>query len=230
MIKITDINKIYKTGDIEVHALKNINFEVKKGDFVSIIGASGSGKSTMMNIIGCLDVFNSGEYLLDGIDILKEKTENLAEVRNKKIGFIFQSFNLLPKFTALENVELPMLYAGVHYKERAKRAKKALERVGLGDRMDHRPNELSGGQRQRVAIARALVNNPVILLADEPTGNLDSHAEADIIKLFKELNEKEEMTIVMVTHEMSIAQKSKRIVTFKDGEIIEERLLENNTI
>ncbi|MDN5304303.1 MAG: putative transport system ATP-binding protein [Fusobacteriaceae bacterium] len=223
MIILENINKIYKTGDIEVHALKNINLHIKMKEFTAIIGSSGSGKSTMMNILGCLDTATSGRYLLNGLDISQVKEDKIAEVRNKQIGFVFQSFNLLPKLTAVQNVELPMMYAGVHAKERHERAKKALERVGLGDRIHHKPNELSGGQRQRVAIARALVNNPAIILADEPTGNLDSKSEKEIIEIFKELN-REGVTIVMVTHEPEIAANCKRAITFKDGEVISDKI------
>jgi putative ABC transport system ATP-binding protein len=221
MIKLQNIVKTYKNGDIEVHALNNINLAIEKGEFVSIIGSSGSGKSTMMNILGCLDISSSGKYFLEDIDISSLNDNQIAEVRNKKIGFVFQSFNLLPKFTALENVELPMVYSGIHLHKREERAKAALKKVGLEDRMSHRPNELSGGQRQRVAIARALVNNPAIILADEPTGNLDTHSEKEIMAIFKGLNQ-EGVTIIMVTHEVEIAANSKRIVTFKDGKIISD--------
>ncbi len=223
MIKLENIVKTYRNGDIEVHALNNIDLLIEKGEFVSIIGSSGSGKSTMMNILGCLDIASSGKYLLEDIDISSLNDNQIAEVRNKKIGFVFQSFNLLPKFTALENVELPMVYSGLHLHKREEKAKEALKKVGLEDRMRHRPNELSGGQRQRVAIARALVNNPAIILADEPTGNLDTHSEKEIMDIFKGLN-KEGVTIIMVTHEVEIAANSKRIVTFKDGKIISDEI------
>ncbi len=219
MISVKELTKIYKNGKIEVTALEKVTFEITKGEFVAIMGASGSGKSTMMNILGCLDRSSGGEYLLDEVDVSSLKDNALADIRNKKIGFDFQSFNLLPKLSALENVELPMVYAGYSGKERRRKAVIALEKVGLSDRMHHKPNELSGGQRQRVAIARALVNNPAILLADEPTGNLDSRSGEEIMEIFQGLNE-EGATIVMVTHEMEIAQHTKRIVTFKDGEII----------
>lgn len=221
MIEIRGLWKIYKTGRIEVTALKNINLHVEQGDFVAIVGASGSGKSTLMNIIGCLDRPSKGEYVLDGVETSGMKEEALAHVRNKKIGFVFQSFNLLPRFNALHNVELPMVYGREHHGERREKAKKALVRVGLGDRMNHKPNELSGGQKQRVAIARALVNNPAILLADEPTGNLDSASSVEIMDIFKKLNN-EGVTIVMVTHEHDIAEQAKRIIIFKDGEIISD--------
>ncbi len=221
MIEICELWKVYKTGHIEVTALKNINLHVEQGDFVAIVGASGSGKSTLMNIIGCLDRPSKGEYILDGVETSGMKDEALALVRNKKIGFVFQSFNLLPRFNALHNVELPMVYGREHHGERREKAKNALIRVGLGDRMHHKPNELSGGQKQRVAIARALVNNPAILLADEPTGNLDSTSSVEIMDIFKKLNN-EGATIVMVTHEHDIAEQAKRIIIFKDGEIISD--------
>lgn len=221
MIKLENINKVYKNGDIAVQALKNINLHIKKGEFTAIMGQSGSGKSTMMNILGCLDLLSSGTFYLDGTAIDTLNDNQLAEIRNKKIGFIFQSFNLLPKLSAIENVELPMAYGRIHPKERRIKAQEALKKVGLEDRGHHKPNELSGGQRQRVAIARAIANNPSILLADEPTGNLDSKSEEEIITIFKELN-KEGVTIVIVTHEPSIGKECKRRVLFKDGEIISD--------
>lgn len=219
IIKVNDINKTYKNGDMELRVLKNISFSVKEGEFLAIMGSSGSGKSTMMNILGCLDSEYEGKYLLDGIDISKMNQDELSEIRNKKIGFIFQSFNLLPKLSAVENVELPLVYSGVKKGERYKKAMELLELVGLKDRATHRPNELSGGQRQRVAIARALINNPSIILADEPTGNLDSKSEEEIIKILKELNAKGK-TIIVVTHEPNIGEQANRKIIFKDGEIL----------
>ena len=219
IITVDNINKTYKNGSLELQVLKNISFKVDKGEFLAIMGSSGSGKSTMMNILGCLDNQYEGRYILDGIDISKSTENELSEIRNKKIGFIFQSFNLLPRLTALENVELPLVYSSIPKEERHKRAKELLEMVGLKDRTHHRPNELSGGQRQRVAIARALVNNPSIILADEPTGNLDSKSEGEIIEILQKLN-KMGKTIVIVTHEPSIGEIAERKIVFKDGEII----------
>ena len=219
IITVDNINKTYKNGSLELQVLKNISFKVDKGEFLAIMGSSGSGKSTMMNILGCLDNQYEGRYILDGIDISKSTENELSEIRNKKIGFIFQSFNLLPRLTALENVELPLVYSSIPKEKRHKRANELLEMVGLKDRTHHRPNELSGGQRQRVAIARALVNNPSIILADEPTGNLDSKSEGEIIEILQKLN-KMEKTIVIVTHEPSIGKIAERKIVFKDGEII----------
>ena len=219
IITVDNINKTYKNGSLELQVLKNISFKVDKGEFLAIMGSSGSGKSTMMNILGCLDNQYEGRYILDGIDISKSTENELSEIRNKKIGFIFQSFNLLPRLTALENVELPLVYSSIPKEERHKRANELLEMVGLKDRTHHRPNELSGGQRQRVAIARALVNNPSIILADEPTGNLDSKSEEEIIEILQKLN-KMGKTIVIVTHEPSIGEIAQRKIVFKDGEII----------
>ena len=219
IITVDNINKTYKNGSLELQVLKNISFKVDKGEFLAIMGSSGSGKSTMMNILGCLDNQYEGRYILDGIDISKSTENELSEIRNKKIGFIFQSFNLLPRLTALENVELPLIYSSVPKEERHKRANELLEMVGLKERTHHRPNELSGGQRQRVAIARALVNDPSIILADEPTGNLDSKSEGEIIEILQKLN-KMGKTIVIVTHEPSIGEIAERKIVFKDGEII----------
>ena len=219
IITVDNVNKTYKNGSLELQVLKNISFKVDKGEFLAIMGSSGSGKSTMMNILGCFDNQYEGKYILDGIDISKSTENELSEIRNKKIGFIFQSFNLLPRLTALENVELPLVYSSVPKEERHKRANELLEMVGLKERTHHRPNELSGGQRQRVAIARALVNNPSIILADEPTGNLDSKSEAEIIEILQKLN-KMGKTIVIVTHEPNIGEIAQRKIVFKDGEII----------
>ena len=219
IITVDKVNKTYKNGSLELQVLKNISFKVDKGEFLAIMGSSGSGKSTMMNILGCLDNQYERRYILDGIDISKSTENELSEIRNKKIGFIFQSFNLLPRLTALENVELPLVYSSIPKEERHKRANELLEMVGLKDRTHHRPNELSGGQRQRVAIARALINNPSIILADEPTGNLDSKSEAEIIEILQKLN-KMGKTIVIVTHEPSIGEIAQRKIVFKDGEII----------
>lgn len=221
MLKVEMLNKYYVNGEMKLHALKNINFEIGKGEYVAIMGSSGSGKSTMMNILGCLDREFEGEYTLDDIKIFQIDEKDISKIRNLKIGFVFQAFNLLPKLTALQNVELPLVYAGVHKNEREKRAKEMLEKVGLGERIHHKPNELSGGQKQRVAIARALVNNPAIILADEPTGNLDSVSEKEIMELFTELNSQGK-TIIIVSHEPEVAQYVRRILLFKDGEIIRD--------
>ncbi|WP_352418335.1 ABC transporter ATP-binding protein [Proteiniborus sp.] len=229
MIKIENLGKIYDTGKIAVEALKSVNFEVHNEEFVSIMGASGSGKSTLMNILGCLDRPTSGSYSLDGVLVENLNEVQLAAIRNKKIGFVFQSFNLLSRTSALKNVELPMTYAGISKKERRKKALEVLEKVGLAERVDHLPNELSGGQKQRVAIARALVNDPAILLADEPTGNLDTKSGEEIMAIFQQLN-KEGVTIILVTHEPEIAQHTKRIVLFRDGCLIDDRKVENQII
>ncbi|MBO8130183.1 MAG: ABC transporter ATP-binding protein [Candidatus Marinimicrobia bacterium] len=221
LIELKGIKKIYNVGKVQVHALRGVNLTVNHGEYIAIMGPSGSGKSTLMNIIGCLDTPTEGIYELENIPVYKFNDNQLAEIRNKKIGFVFQTFNLLPRASALHNVELPLIYAGVPASKRKKLAEEALEMVGLGDRKNHRPSELSGGQRQRVAIARALVNNPSILLADEPTGNLDSNAGEEIMKIFNELHGRGN-TIILVTHEKYIADHAKRIVHIKDGLIIDD--------
>jgi putative ABC transport system ATP-binding protein len=216
VIQLSEIAKLYKVGTETVHALRSVSVKIKKSEYVALMGPSGSGKSTLMNIIGCLDSPTSGEYILNNISVAKMSDGDLAEVRNKQIGFVFQSFNLLPRYTALQNVELPLIYAGYNKTERTKKAMEVLEQVGLLNRVHHKPNELSGGQKQRVAIARALVNNPAIILADEPTGNLDSKTSIEIMGLFEEIHRKGN-TIVLVTHEEDIAQHAHRIVRLKDG-------------
>jgi putative ABC transport system ATP-binding protein len=227
LIEVKKLEKIYRTGEIELHALSGVSLSIKVGEFMAIMGASGSGKSTFMNIIGCLDSPTYGEYYLDGIDVLKLNRDQLAELRNKKIGFIFQSFNILSRTTAIENVELPLLYNNkINSRERRERAFNALKSVGLSDRMDALPNQLSGGQQQRVAIARALVNEPQVILADEPTGNLDSHTSYEIMEIFQKLNDNG-ITIAMVTHEPDIAMFALSNIVFKDGKIIENNSVKN---
>ena len=228
IIELSNIAKAYKIGTEEIHALVSVSLEIYKNEYVALMGPSGSGKSTLMNILGCLDSPSSGEYILNNIAVAKMLDNDLAEVRNKEIGFVFQSFNLLPRSTALDNVILPLIYAGYSKADRIKRGKEVLEQVGLGDRIMHRPNELSGGQRQRVAIARALVNNPAIILADEPTGNLDSKTSVEIMGLFEEIH-KNGNTIIVVTHEEDIAQHAHRIVRLKDGIVERDYLNENVT-
>ncbi|OWP82628.1 macrolide ABC transporter ATP-binding protein [Flavobacterium davisii] len=218
LIKISDIKRDFQLGDETIHVLKGIDLHIKKGEYVALMGPSGSGKSTLMNILGCLDTPTSGEYILNKKDISKMKDDELAEIRNKEIGFVFQTFNLLPRTTALDNVALPMIYAGYSKSDRTKRAIEVLNQVGLGDRMDHQPNQLSGGQRQRVAVARALVNKPSIILADEPTGNLDSKTSIEIMKLFDAIHANGN-TVILVTHEEGIAQHAHRIIRLKDGSI-----------
>ncbi len=221
LIDVRDIVKIYTTGDVELRALDGVSFSVEAGEFVSIMGHSGSGKSTMMNILGCLDVPTSGAYFLDGKEVSALSKDELAGIRNRKIGFVFQGFNLLSRSTALENVELPLIYAGIPAKTRRERSRAALERVGLGDRMKHRPSQMSGGQQQRVAVARALVGSAPIILADEPTGNLDTKTSGEIMDLFVELNG-EGHTLLVVTHEPDIAKYSRRTLLFKDGRLLED--------
>jgi putative ABC transport system ATP-binding protein len=218
LIQLTNLKKIYQVGDQTIHALKGVDLTIREGEFVAIMGPSGSGKSTMMNVLGCLDKPTQGEYDLDGVEIMKANDKQLAHIRNEKIGFVFQSFNLLARTSAAENVELPMLYAGVSAKERRKRAIASLTSVGLAERLHNKPNELSGGQQQRVSIARALVNNPVILLADEPTGALDTKTTYEIMSIFQRLNDAGK-TVILVTHEPDVAAYAKRVVRFRDGAI-----------
>jgi len=218
LIRIAHLVKNYQLGEVEVHALRGVTLDVQRGEFVAIMGASGSGKSTFMNILGCLDIPTKGSYILEDIDVSKLTRDDLAHIRNSKIGFVFQGFNLLSRTSALENVELPLLYCAISNAERHSRAVGALEKVGLGDRSHHFPNQLSGGQQQRVAIARALVNNPRIVLADEPTGNLDSRTSVEVMGIFQELNQIG-ITIILVTHEPDVAQFTKRHIVFRDGKI-----------
>ena len=222
IIEIQNLNKIYDTGAIQVHALKDVNLTIQEGEYVAIMGKSGSGKYTLMNILGCLDRPTSGSYVLDGIDVAKENPKQISYIRNQKIGFVFQSFNLIPRTSALKNVELPMIYGRVPAKERLERAKELLEKVGLGDRLHHMPNEISGGQKQRIAVARALANRPAILLADEPTGNLDTPSSVEVMNLFTQLNQ-EGVTVIVVTHEDDIAAFTNRIIRFQDGQMIEDK-------
>jgi putative ABC transport system ATP-binding protein len=222
IIELRDLVKIYKVGETEVHALRGITYAIEDGEFLAIMGASGSGKSTLMNILGCLDKPTSGEYALDGESVSKLDRNTLARIRNQKIGFVFQSYNLLPRTTALENTELPLLYSRLNGKDMTRLALESLAAVGLRERAHHKTNQLSGGEQQRVAIARALLNNPALILADEPTGNLDSKTSFEIMNIFKKLNEEKKMTMVMVTHEPDIAAWAKRRIYLKDGVIIRE--------
>lgn len=222
LIEARKISKVYRLGDIDVHALDGISTSIEKGEFVAIMGQSGSGKSTFMNVLGCLDTPTDGHYLLDGVDTGGLSRDELAEIRNKKLGFVFQGFNLLSRTSAIENVELPMLYNGFPAHERHERAREALKSVGLEGREDHHPNQLSGGQQQRVAIARALVNDAPIILADEPTGNLDTKTSVEIMELFVRLNRDSHITVILVTHEPDIATFSKRIIRFLDGHIVSD--------
>lgn len=228
VIQLDGIQKTYQTGDVEVHAVRGVSLKIEKGEFVAIMGASGSGKSTMMNILGCLDRPTDGHYLLDGIDVSVLSRDDLAEIRNEKIGFVFQGFNLLSRTSALENIELPTLYShkGFSREQQNEKAMQALEMVGLKERADHQPNQLSGGQQQRVAIARALVNEPTLLLADEPTGNLDTQTSIEVMGIFQKLNA-QGITIVMVTHELDIASYTKRNVVMRDGQILTDQPVAN---
>lgn len=221
MISVSNISKVYTNDAVETIALSDVSFTIKKGEFVAIMGPSGSGKSTLMHILGALDTPTSGDYILDGENVSRLKDDELADIRNRKIGFVFQAFNLLPRISALKNVSLPMIYAGVPKDERLERAAKFLKMVGLGDRLYHTPNQLSGGQQQRVAIARALVMNPAILLADEPTGNIASTQADEIMEIFQNLNE-DGHTIVMITHEVDIAEHARRIIHIKDGKVVKD--------
>ncbi|MBI3584325.1 MAG: ABC transporter ATP-binding protein [Nitrospinae bacterium] len=228
MIETHEITKIYKIGDIAVNALNSVSLIIEKGEFAAIMGPSGSGKSTFMNILGCLDKPTSGRYLLEGADVSGLKKDDLSAIRNKNIGFVFQGFNLLPRTSAIENVELPMLYNGLPVNQRSQRAEAALKKVGLSGRENHHPNQLSGGQQQRVAIARALVNNAPIILADEPTGNLDTKTSAEIMELFTKLNIESNITIILVTHEHDIAAYSRRIIKFLDGYVVSDETRTTN--
>lgn len=229
LIRVKDITKVYEIGDQVVNALAGVDLLIKKNEYVALMGPSGSGKSTLMNMLGCLDTPSSGQYWLNGIDVANMSDDELAEVRNKEIGFVFQTFNLLPRYTSLENVTLPMIYGGANKADRHARGMEVLEQVGLGDRVEHNPNELSGGQRQRVAVARALVNKPSIILADEPTGNLDTKTSQEIMHLFSEIHEKGN-TIIIVTHEEDIAAHAHRIVRLRDGKIESDEVNKNPVI
>jgi putative ABC transport system ATP-binding protein len=224
VIDVREVSKIYRVGEIRVHALRDVSLRIERGDFVAIMGSSGSGKSTLMNILGCLDVPTAGRYLIDGMDSGRLDEDDLADLRNRKLGFVFQSFNLVPRTAALANVELPLAYAGLPRAERRRRAQLALGSVGMANRAHHQPAELSGGQQQRVAVARAIVTNPSLILADEPTGNLDSHSTEDVLRIFARLN-LERRTVVLITHELDVAAQAKRVVRLSDGEIVEDRRL-----
>ncbi|PYV35362.1 MAG: macrolide ABC transporter ATP-binding protein [Acidobacteria bacterium] len=230
VIRVENVHKTYDLGEIQVHALRGVSLAIFPGEFVAIMGASGSGKSTFMNLAGCLDRPTRGRYLLEGQDVSQLTKKELAAIRNRRIGFVFQGFNLLPRTSALENVELPLVYSGIPHRQRVERSMEALRTVGLAGREEHHPAQLSGGQQQRVAIARALVNNPSILLADEPTGNLDSRTSVEIMEIFQRLNEERNLTILLVTHEADIAQYAKRTVTFRDGKVRHDVLIEGRLI
>ena len=229
-IRLDGVHKTYDLGEIQVHALRGVSMEIYPGEFVAVMGSSGSGKSTLMNIIGCLDKPTRGHYYLDGKDVSGLTKAELAKIRSRKLGFVFQQFNLLSRTSALENVELPTIYAGVAIEERQRRAEEALKRVGLSDRAGHFPSQLSGGQQQRVAIARALVNNPSLLLADEPTGNLDSRTSIEIMDILQQLNDSHGLTVVIVTHEPDIAQYAKRALEFRDGKMIKDLMIQRRSI
>jgi putative ABC transport system ATP-binding protein len=222
VIAVENLHKYYEMGETRVHALRGISLQVARGEFVTIMGASGSGKSTFMNLLGCLDKPSEGKYLLEGTNVAELSRKELAQIRNRRVGFVFQGFNLLNRTTAIENVELPLIYAAVGSRERRRRSLEALAKVGLSERADHIPSQLSGGQQQRVAIARSLVNHPSILLADEPTGNLDSRTSVEIMQVIQELNERENLTIILVTHESDIARYAKRVISFRDGHVIRD--------
>ena len=230
VIRLENVHKTYDLGEIQVQALRGVSLAVREGEFVAVMGPSGSGKSTVMNILGCLDRPTRGHYFLDGVDVSGMSKTELARIRNRKLGFVFQQFNLLSRTSALENVELPTVYAGIHPDERAKRAMESLTRVGLADRAGHHPSQLSGGQQQRVAIARALVNRPAILLADEPTGNLDSRTSVEIMQILQTLNEEQGLTIVIVTHEHDIAQYAKRALEFRDGKLRRDNIVRDRLV
>ena len=225
VITVSDLTKVYQMGDVKVHALRGVNLSIEAGDFVSVVGPSGSGKSTFMHILGCLDRPTAGHYILNSQDVSTLSRDELATVRNQRIGFVFQGFNLLARTTALDNVELPLLYrTGIRTSERHQRARQMLDEVGLGDRMDHHPNQLSGGQQQRVAIARSLINRPAIILADEPTGNLDSQTGIEIMGIFQRLNHENGITVILITHETEIAEYGGRIIRFRDGRVVSNSL------
>jgi putative ABC transport system ATP-binding protein len=230
VVRLENVHKIYDLGEIQVQALRGVSLAVSEGEFVAVMGPSGSGKSTVMNILGCLDRPTRGHYYLDGVDVSGMSKTELARIRNRKLGFVFQQFNLLARTSALENVELPTVYAGISPEERTKRARESLTRVGLADRAGHHPSQLSGGQQQRVAIARALVNRPAILLADEPTGNLDSRTSVEIMQILQTLNDEQGLTIVLVTHEQDIAQFAKRTLEFRDGKLRRDNLVQGRLV